>query len=432
MAHRKVLAALTAVSAGTLLLSACSSGEDGSGAGSGPVSLRMVLWSSNADQLAMFKEMGKQFAAANPTLVKDVQVTPTAAGESYRTVLTTQIGGGDAPDVGWLGSGDLVDFANQGALVDLAPTLKNDPGFDYADLTPAGMALDEDGDKVWGVPFSTSPGGIFYNADLFAEAGIPNPDKMIADGTWTWDNLARAAATIHEKTGATGFNIAAYKFDDNWPELNTIWAGYGAKPWNDTGDTCTFTEQPMQDSLQFLHDMIYKTGGYTKPGETPDFPTQQVAMSSTYISVAGTLKDVPFTWGLVPAPKGPKGAIASIGQSSIVAFAAGKHHDAAAKLVGFITNKENARKLARYFPPVRQSLLNTQTLAVANPVLTAEQLESVVIDGIKTGALAPAHADMGKIQTAARAELEKLWKPDADVKQVTQQICAAIDPLLKD
>ncbi len=54
---------------------------------------------------------------------------------------------------------------------------------------PAAMAQMKQGDNLWGIPFSTSPTGIFYNADLFAAAGIPNPDEMIAAGDWTWDNL---------------------------------------------------------------------------------------------------------------------------------------------------------------------------------------------------------------------------------------------------
>lgn len=296
----KFLRWVAVISVGVVLLAGCS-GE--SAEPSGPAKLRMVLWSSNPAQLKMFEDMGKEFVKLYPDVASSVEITPTAAGENYRTVLTTQIGGGDAPDIGWLGSGDLVDFASQNALVDLGPTVKKFPDYDYGDFIPAAMALAAPGDKVWGVPFSTSPEGIFYNADLFKQAGIPNPSEMIANGTWTWENLAVAASTIATKTRVVGYNLGAYKFDDNWGELNNIWAGYGASPWD--GDTCTFTSPEMRASLQFFHDMIYKSGGYTKPGNVPDFPTGQVAMTSTYVSTAGTLKDAKFKWGLVPAPAGP-------------------------------------------------------------------------------------------------------------------------------
>lgn len=427
---------IAVLAAGTLTLAACGGGDDGDDetGSEGPVDLRMVVWTPNEAHLAILNEIADDFVAAHPDEVSSIAVETTPTGENYRTVVTTQISGGDAPDVGWLGEVDALDFIDLDGLVDLGPTLHDDEDYKVDDLTPSAMELWSDGDAVYGVPFSTSPAGVFYNADLFAAAGIPTPDEMYAGGTWTWENLAVAAKTISDSQQVAGFYIAPYlNFDQNWQFLSHVTYAYGGAPWNEDGTECTFDDEGNAEALTLLHDMIYRDGSYPTPGEVVDFAAGNAAMVDTFISMANTLESAPFTWGLVPLPSGPEtsgGETAVIGQSAVVAFAEGDHPELAAEFVAFMTNEENSRKLSEFFPSIRTPLVNADTLAAANPVLTPEQLQNVVVEGIEHGRLSPTHVGMGEIATEGRIGLEALWQPDADVQAALAGVCDRIGPLL--
>ena len=72
-------------------------------------------------------------------------------------------------------------------LQDLAPTLNKAAGYDFADFSKPALGLWMVGDKVYGVPFSTSPFVIFYNKDMFDKAGLDRPDWRSpprASGPW--------------------------------------------------------------------------------------------------------------------------------------------------------------------------------------------------------------------------------------------------------
>jgi multiple sugar transport system substrate-binding protein len=75
-------------------------------------------------------------------------------------------------------------------------------------------------------------------------------------------------------------------------------------------------------------------------------------------------------------------------------------------------------------------LLNTEVLGAANPLLSAAQLEAVVIDGIFTGKVKPGHSNFAEIQQTIRASLDALWVADADVGAVLKAACDRVQPLL--
>ncbi len=109
-----------------------------------------------------------------------------------------------------------------------------------------------------------------------------------------------------------------------------------------------------------------------------------------------------------------------------------EHPDVAADFLAWFTNPENAETLAAYFPPPRESLLTAETLGAANPKLSEEQLQAVVVDGIQGAVTKPSHQNFAKLQDTVRSQLDALWTADADVEGVLADTCAAIQPLLGD
>ncbi|MEU5552959.1 MULTISPECIES: ABC transporter substrate-binding protein [unclassified Micromonospora] len=417
---RVVATALT----GVLAMSACGGGETQD---SGPATLRVTVWSANEAHLALFNEIADEYRQNNPD-VTQITFDPLPF-DTYTTALTTQIAGGNAPDLAWVFENSAPDFVASGALLPLDETLKKTDGYQYDDILPATLKLWQDDGKLYAYPFSTSPFGVFVNTDLLKQADQRTPAELIEAGQWTWDNAFGAAGATQAATGKAGLVIRDFDYKD-WSNLSTIWTGWGARAWSEDGRTCGFAEPEMVEAMTRLHRAVFTDKALPGPGTTADFFAGDAAMTITQISRASLLEDDGFAWDLVPLPAGPKGPYAVVGQAGIGVLKRSPNAEAAADFLAFLTNPTNSAKLAQFFPPPRQSQLTADTLAKTNPKLEPEQLQKVVIDGITNGVVKPSHAGQAEISQQVRAGLDPLWKADADVRAVLDGVCGKIQPLL--
>ncbi|WEX90993.1 sugar ABC transporter substrate-binding protein [Sinorhizobium garamanticum] len=395
------------------------------------VNLRMTIWSANEAHLKLFNEIAAGFKKDHPDVTVTYESLPF---DTYTTALTTQIAGGNAPDMAWIFETAAYDFVNSGALYPLTDTLKAAKDYNLDELSAtAAERWSKDG-KLYAYPFSTSPFAMFVNNDVIKAAGAKTPAELIAAGHWTWDNAIATASAVgrgDKVAGKGGLIVRDFNYQ-MWQNLASIWNGWGASPWSADGKTCSMTEKPMVDALTFIHDAIFKKKAIPGPGENVDFFAGNAAMTITQISRASLLpKDKPFAWDLVPLPKGPAGDYALIGQAGIGVMQAGKNAKTAAEFVAYMTNPQNSIKLSQFFPSARKSLLNAEVLKKTNPLLSQEQLDKVVISGITTGKVIPGHTGFAQIQQAVRSGLDAVWRPDADIPGTLQKICGQIGPLLK-
>ncbi|MEO3776488.1 sugar ABC transporter substrate-binding protein [Micromonospora sp. B11E3] len=424
MKSGKGLGVVAAALAGVLALSACGGGE---AKDKGPASLRMTIWSANEAHLKLFNEIADEYRKSHPD-VAEIKFDPIPF-ENYTTTLTTQIAGGNAPDLAWVMENSAPDFVASGALLPLDDTLKKADGYQYDNLSPATLKLWQNDGKLYAYPFSTSPFGVFVNTDLLKKSGQKTPAELIAAGQWNWENALATAGATQQATGKAGLVIRDFDYRV-WDNLSSFWTGWGAQAWSADGKSCGFASPEMVEAMTTLHKAIFTTKALPGPGTTADFFAGDAAMTITQISRASLLKDDGFAWDLVPLPAGPKGPYAVVGQAGLGVMKKSPHADAAADFLAFFTNPTNSAKLAQFFPPPRQSLLTAENLAKTNPKLKPEQLQKVVIEGITNGVVKPSHVGQAELSQQVRAGLDPLWKPDADVKAVLDGVCAKIQPLL--
>lgn len=404
-----------AVVAGLLTLTACGGG---SGAQTGPKTLRMTVWTANEAHLKMLNGIAAEYKASHPDIA-EIRFD-SVPSDTYTTTLTTQIAGGNAPDLAWILEKSAPAFVASGALLPIKNKVEN-----VGELSPAATKLWERDGELYAFPFSTSPFGLFVNTDLLKQAG-----QQVPAGGWTWDQAIAAAAATASATGKGGLVLPDFKYL-NWDVLSTIWRGWGASAWSDDGRTCGFASPEMNDAMSFLHKAIFTQKAIPGPGTTIDFFAGNAAMGISQISRAGSLKDAKFGWTLMPLPSGPKGDYAVIGQAGVGVLKRSPNAEAAADFLGFFTNAANSAKLAQFFPSVRSSLLNAATLAKSNPLIKPDQLQSVVIDGIARGVVKPTHPKQEELDQTVRSALDPLWQPGADVHSVLDGVCAKIRPILE-
>ncbi|MFI9595211.1 ABC transporter substrate-binding protein [Nonomuraea sp. NPDC052265] len=398
--------------AGALALAACGSSAEPQ---DGPVSLRMTIWTGNEAHLKLFNDIAAEYRKTHPNISVKYDTLPV---ETYTTTLTTQMAGGNAPDLAWIFENAAPDFVSSGALAPLGNLVKPE------ELVPSTTKLWQKDGTLYAYPFSTSPFGVFVNTDLLKQAGQSVPAKG-----WTWDEAVKIASAVQKKTGKAGLVVRDFDYK-GWDNLASVWGGWGAEAWSEDGGTCGFGKPEMVEAMRFLHKAIFTDKAMPAPGTTADFFAGEAGMTITQISRASLLKDGAFAWDLVTLPTGPKGEYSVIGQAGIGVIKKSRNAQAAADFLSFFTNPDNSAKLAQFFPPPRQPLLTADSLAKSNPLLKPEQLQKVVVDGIAAGRVKPSHVGQAEIGQAVRARLDQLWLPDADPAAVMNDVCAAVQPML--
>lgn len=291
MKARKLLAAATAVVVGGLALGACSGGGDG---GSDDGSVSMTFWhnSTTGDGKAYWEETVAAFEEANPGVTIEIQAIQN---EDMDGKLQTALNSGDAPDIFMArGGGKLADVVEAGQAKDLTDLI--DPDVEAA-VGGALSAMTVE-DKVYGLPVSILPGGIYYSGDLFEQAGITETPSTIADLEAANDQL-KAAGIAPIALGAKDAWPAAHwyyffalrycsqdtmneatstlTFDDPcWTEAGEALADFAAtEPFND-GFLTTSAQQGAGSSAGLLanHQAAMELMGAWNPGVvaslTPD------------------------------------------------------------------------------------------------------------------------------------------------------------------
>lgn len=166
-----------------LFMTGCSSSADPQGSGD-QVELKLGFYSSGASDAKM-QELIDGFMKKHPNIKVTTETAPY--GQFFQK-LDTRIAAGNAPDL-WLSDGVLVaKYAERGAIKDLTEWIDKD--LNKEDYYGLDFNKDAEG-RYWAVPQGIQIGVLFYNKDLFDQAGVSYPTE-----DWTYDDLKKAAAKL--------------------------------------------------------------------------------------------------------------------------------------------------------------------------------------------------------------------------------------------
>lgn len=132
--------------------------------------------------------------------------------EQAPDVLKTQIAGGNPPDiVGPVGQSGVNEF--EGLFLDLNPYLED---YDWSDFDQGSIDAYRLAEGTFGIPFAVFPSVIYYNRDLFDEAGLEYPPHEwgadYADGElWNIEKLEELAMLL--TVDANGNDATSPDFD---------------------------------------------------------------------------------------------------------------------------------------------------------------------------------------------------------------------------
>ena len=261
---QRLIAASAVLLAGAAALTGCSGSSSG---GSDGGSASMVLWqnSTTGPGLQFWKDAAAGFEKANPGVKIDVQ---TVQNEDFDGKLQTAMNSGSAPDIFLQrGGGKMQAMVDAGQVKDITSGISAATKKVIPDASFGAESIDG---KVYAMPLSVLPSGIWYSKDLFEKAGI--------DGTPT--TLDELNADIQELKDAD-IQPVALGAKDAWPAAHWYY-NFALRECAPTAITDAAKSKTFTDSCWLKAGQDLSAFNDTKPFNTGFLTTaaQQGAGSS--------------------------------------------------------------------------------------------------------------------------------------------------------
>ncbi|TFZ07679.1 ABC transporter substrate-binding protein [Ramlibacter humi] len=289
--------------------------------------------------------LAADFMKANP----GIKVTPVYSGTYQETIvkMLTAHKAGTPPTVAVLLSTDMFTLIDEDAIVPIDGFVKT--ADDKAWLNgfyKAFMMNSQTGGKTWGVPFQRSTVVMFYNKDLFKEAGL-DPNRPPEN----WADLKTAATKLTKKDASgkvTQWGVQIPSSGFPYWLFQTLTTTNDAILANDAGTQVKFDDPKVVEALQYWVD-LGKAGvhppGVVEWGTTPkDFFEKKVAMMFTTTGNLTNVKNnAKFDFGVAMIPGNKrKGSPTGGGNFFISKKASPAQQEAAFKFAKWMTQPERA------------------------------------------------------------------------------------------
>ncbi|MEV5070687.1 extracellular solute-binding protein [Microbacterium sp. LMI12-1-1.1] len=196
------MSALAGVAVISLSLAACSAGGESA---DGQVTLTYwKLADTNDASKQASQEIIDGFEKQHPEIKIDVQERAT---DAHKEALRTSLGTSAAPDVywSWAGPGIGGEYVQGGASLDLEEYYDE---YDWAErFSDVGMASVTQYGGYDGVPNGQAGAAVFYNKDLFAQAGISETPTTYEELVEDAEKLVAAGITPIEFGGTVNWHL---------------------------------------------------------------------------------------------------------------------------------------------------------------------------------------------------------------------------------
>ena len=285
------------------------------------------------------------FMKANP----GIKVTPVYAGTYQETIvkLLTAHKAGTPPVTSVLLSTDMFTLIDEDAVVPFDNFVKTDDDRKWlASFYKAFMMNSQSGGKTWGIPFQRSTVVMYYNKELFKEAGL-DPNKPPQN----WAELKEAATKLTKKDASgkvTQWGVQIPSSGFPYWLFQTLTTPNDAILANDAGNAVKFDDPKVVEALQYWVD-LGKAGvhppGVVEWGTTPkDFFEKKTAiMFTTTGNLTNVKANAKFDFGVAMIPGNKrKGSPTGGGNFYISKKATPAQQEAAFRFIKWITQPERA------------------------------------------------------------------------------------------
>ncbi len=364
--------------------------------------------------------------------------------DEYETKLNAMFAAGTPIDL-WCqwGSNNFVDYTYKGMVLPI-DDLISAAGVDLSDYFPRWLEENKIKGRLCGLPVYSGGAFVFYNANLFDEAGVAHPPTKWNTEGWTLDTfLASAAKTTHD-WGDFEKGYYGVASSSSLPFEDACWL-FGADPWPQDAYRSIATsiqlDQPgCIEALQWWADLTCvqkvapdaEASGALSQAGIGGLAGARCAMEVTGVwgfNSAVAVKD--FKWGVAALPKGKALKNGIYADPIMIAYGT-KHKDEAFKTMLVITGDEALKALCgnSLWPSPRKSHLDYWASKVVEKgsVNDVAGLKECVEGNWEYGQYAPMNDIAGyshKTWDVVVSGLDPLWKCERKAAELLPEITKA-------
>jgi multiple sugar transport system substrate-binding protein len=458
---------------GTTAAATDDGGDDGgtattSGASGEAVEVRWFVGlgaGTDAPLIPLQQAIVDEFNATKPAgdnITIKLDVAPSS--DEAATLLQTQLAGGNSPDiVGPVGVKGAAQFF--GGWLDLTAYLAD---YDTSDYDPSLVEFwNQDGVQI-GLPFAVFPQVLWYNKELFDEAGLAYPPAehgapyVDADGNekpWDIDTLRELAMELTvDSSGNTpndaGFNrdnLVQWGFDNGYAEFRGQATMFGAGSFVAADQaTCQFPDN-WAAAAQWYHDAIWKDAFYPDPvfagsellagDDANTFGTGNMAMMTVHTwyqgwgpsqLTGGDNTDPNDVFDVAPMPAVDGVITAKLHGDTFGIMKQSAHPAEAFAVLEWMLSPEIAPQLAAIYGgiPARES---TQEAYITDPANDFGYSWATALEALEYPDI-PSHEAWWPNYQESQAALDDWWlelrnDPNADIGAAVGSLCDTLQPI---
>jgi multiple sugar transport system substrate-binding protein len=276
---------------------ACDDGQD-------EVTRITVMVSGDPEEIEAYRAVIMAFNRSQTAI--DAELLPFADRDELIVRLSTSIAGGEPPDLFLMNYRYYGQFAARDALEPVDAYLEGSEAFSAEDFFGTAMTPSRWQGRQVCLPQNVSSLVVYYNADRFAEAGLPLP----AEG-WTWDDMVRSAqALTRDDDGDGTTDVYGLGVDPEIIRLAPlIWSNGGslvddeAAPTRFDFDASAVTAMQRFIDLRSLHEVTPTDEEAESEDLESRFLNDRLGMLMESRRVVPTLRTISsFGWDVAPFP----------------------------------------------------------------------------------------------------------------------------------
>ena len=401
---------LVLVLAAMLLVQGC--GKEG-----GEEATVITVWETySAEEREIFLGWVEQFKQANPGISVEVTNIPF---DGMEPKILTSLATDTAPDIGRVDVAFLPKLAIRGGLQPL-------DGFGIAglakELRPVALSSCIVDGKTYGLPDQVNGLCLFYNRDLFSQAGL-DPDDPPDD----WDEFAEYAVKLTDsEKDVFGFGMR----NSLWWSLPFIYS-FGGRILTEDNRECALATDEAVAGFQFKVDLYSKykaEGGAWRSGGIRDdlgFQNRKYAMIFNGPWAVGGLERGGINFDVALVPKGPAGRATNVGGNNLVVFSTSKHPREACELLKFVASKEAQAEWAN---ALGQIPVNT----AADGMIDFEKHPylKVFMEQMNYARPRPGIGSYPEIENAVNPEMQAALDGKKSVREAMESACSEVNEIM--
>ena len=409
-----------------LLAGGCGS-DDGAGGGGAQVRFQAF---GGAEELAAYREL---VAAYERTSDDDVRLVEVPDREAHLQKIATGFAGGSPPHVFLVNYRNFAGYAARGALDPAGPRLERSTALERDAFYPQPLEAFSFRGELQCMPQSISSLVVYYNRDLFRQAGLTDPSPG-----WTYDEFVAAARKLTEPA-AGGDRVRTYGvgLDPSIVRLAPFVWSAGGDIVDDPDDPRRFTLGTPRARAGLLAFLDLQGGDRLAPfeqeveakGLNERFLDGELAMllsSRREVPTFRTIDDFDWDVASFPVLRRP----ASVLHSDAYCLAKGRGAAAAWRFVEFAAGPAGQRILARsgrIVPSLRSVAASKDFLDPGEPPRSSR----VFLDAIDDIRRLPVAATWPELEDAVDLAIKRAYYTELTVGETLARIERETKPLLE-